>query len=448
MISRLLFALQKAALYVKQHPQILFVLILLIVFPLLFLYTGQQFLDVGRANQERLQKDRVGLMHDAFSALLLGTELDIEVVQTELQKFTTLNPDIIDYKISKAENGKIIPLIAYRADEVGMALESTDLYRNASVRLDESIIFETQNEQGRVWLAYRALEAQDGSIYFVYTALSLQLIDDLFAARERSAYLSLIFVYFFIAALAFWHIKLTDYRYLYITAKKVNETKDLFTNMIAHELRAPLTAIRGYAALIEEKVGDPDHKQYAQRVKDSAERLIAIVNDLLDVARIQSGKLSVDAENTDIAEIASSVIEDLRVSAKEKEIELNFTKEGKDFTAVADRKRLYQALTNLVSNAIKYTPRGSIEIAIEEKAMLIELRVKDTGMGISSEDQKKLFAPFFRVASTDVSKITGTGLGMWITKELIELMGGKVGVESIKGVGTHVVVTLQKQYSQ
>jgi two-component system sensor histidine kinase EvgS len=83
-------------------------------------------------------------------------------------------------------------------------------------------------------------------------------------------------------------------------------------------------------------------------------------------------------------------------------------------------------------------------VAIEEKPRAFEIRIKDTGMGISAEEQKNLFAPFYRVESNDVSKITGTGLGMWITKELIELMGAKIGVESIKGVGTHVVVTIKK----
>jgi signal transduction histidine kinase len=101
-----------------------------------------------------------------------------------------------------------------------------------------------------------------------------------------------------------------------------------------------------------------------------------------------------------------------------------------------------------VSNAIKYTQNGAIELSIEEKSAYIEVRVKDTGMGISAEDQKKLFAPFFRVANEDVSKITGTGLGMWITKQLIELMGATIGVESIKGVGTHIVISIPKAHSQ
>lgn len=448
MISHMLFALQKAVLYVKNHPQIFFVLILLIIFPLLFLYTGQQFLDVGRANQERLQKDRVGLMHDVFSSLLSATNFDTDIIQSEFNKVAALNPDILDYKISKSEQGKIIPVVSFLDEDTGISGNELDLYRNASVRLDESIIFEVYENGERVWLTYRAVANEAGILYFIYTKLSLKSIDDLFSSRERMAYFSLVFVYFFIAALAYWHIRLTDYRYLYINAKKANETKDLFTNMIAHELRAPLTAIRGYASLLDEKLVDAEQKKYASRVKESSERLITIVNDLLDVARIQSGKLSVTKEEIDIAAIVVDVIDELKISAKEKNIQLTYSKSNDRYIAMADKKRLHQALTNLVSNAIKYTQNGSIELSLEEKKAYVEIRVKDTGMGISSEDQKKLFAPFFRVAQDDVSKITGTGLGMWITKQLIELMGATIGVESIKGVGTHIVISLHRPYSQ
>jgi signal transduction histidine kinase len=445
----MLFALQKAVLYVKNHPQILFVLILLIAFPLLFLYTGQQFLDVGRANQERLQKDRVGLMHDVFSSLLSATDLNTEIIQTEFDKVVSLNPDILDYKVSTAQGSDIVPVAALRNEDIGISIEDdAELYRNATVRLDESIIFETYTGDGRTWRTYRAVEGKDASLYFIYTELSMKMVDDLFASRERSAYFSLIFVYFFIIALALWHIKLTDYRYLYIHAKKANETKDLFTNMIAHELRAPLTAIKGYASLLDEQLQDAEQKKYASRVKESSERLITIVNDLLDVARIQSGKLSITAQEIDLSEVVTSVIDELRISAKEKNILLTYTKTQDHFNVTADKKRLHQALTNLVSNAIKYTQNGAIELSIEEKSAYIEVRVKDTGMGISAEDQKKLFAPFFRVANEDVSKITGTGLGMWITKQLIELMGATIGVESIKGVGTHIVISIPKAHSQ
>jgi signal transduction histidine kinase len=218
--------------------------------------------------------------------------------------------------------------------------------------------------------------------------------------------------------------------------------KDLFTNMIAHELRAPLTAIRGYASLLEEKTPTESDKQHAIRIKESSERMLLILTDLLDVARIQSGKLAIEKKETDVSLVVAKVVAELQVTAREKHIELIQENDTHSCIVMSDSKRLQQVFTNIINNAIKYTQQGSITVSITQVHAFIEIRVKDTGMGIAFEDQKRLFAPFFRVSSTDVSNITGTGLGMWITKELIELLGGSVSVESIKGVGTHVIVKL------
>ncbi len=445
MISRALFALQSAFRYVKEHPQILFVLILIFFIPLLFLYSGQQFLDVGKENQDRIQKERIGLMQDTFASILYSNNFKTQKVQKEIERITNANPDLLDFRVVKAE-GKDMRIIAASSPElIDTNDQYVDLYRNAAVRLDESLIFEVRTNEGRTWLTYRALENESGDLYFIYTKVSLTAVDSLFKRTERQALYSLGFIYLFILALAYWHIKLTDYRFMYLKVQKANEMKDLFTNMIAHELRAPLTAIRGYASMIDESTQDPEQQKYARRIKDSSERLLSIVNDLLDVARIQSGKLSVENEVFDVSEVVMTVTDELHISAQEKNIKLSHSGAIDTHLIEGDRKRLHQALTNLVSNAIKYTQDGAIEITIEEKVTTVEIRVKDTGMGISAEDQKKLFAPFFRVKNDDVSKITGTGLGMWITKQLIELMGAKIGVESIKGVGTHVVVKLKKQ---
>ena len=445
MISKMLYAGQHALKYIKEHPQMLFVLILLIIIPLMFLYSGQQFLDVGRQNQDRLQKDRIGLMQDTFASILYSSNFSGEIIQKEIVRIADSNPDITDLKIIKLTGRDMQHLAALDTELIGTTEEYVELYRNAAVRLDESLIFEVFSNEGRVWMTNRALQAEDGSYYFIYTEVSLQAIDNSFKRGERDALYSLLFVYMFILALAYWHIRLTDYRYLYIKVQKANEMKDLFTNMIAHELRAPLTAIRGYSSMLIESATDAEQQKNATRVKESSERLLAIVNDLLDVARIQSGQLSVDLESFDASEVVIAVIDELHVSAVEKRIELKHTGTVESAVVAGDRKRLHQAITNLVSNAIKYTKDGVIELTVEEKYNVVEIRVKDTGMGISAEDQKKLFAPFFRVQNDDVSQITGTGLGMWITKQLIELMEAKIGVESIKGVGTHVVIKLPKE---
>lgn len=203
--------------------------------------------------------------------------------------------------------------------------------------------------------------------------------------------------------------------------------------------------MRGYASMIREDGGTPQPvREYGNKIEDSAERLVLIVNDLLDVARIHSGKLAMAPTETDIQEVITNVLLEMKSNALEKNISLSQDTPVYPLKMFVDAKRLHQALTNLVSNSLKYTKAGAIALSIEERDDRVELRVKDTGMGISAENQKNLFAPFFRVADKDVDQTVGTGLGMWITKQLIELMGGSIAVESIKGVGTHVVVTLPK----
>lgn len=442
MKNRVLGSIMQGFSYVREHPQLLFVFVLIILMPLVFLYSGQQFLDAGRANQDKLEKDRIGSMEDALAALLKGTKFDHKLAETTLRSIALQNPDITDYSVAKEEYGDIIPFVASASSSLNVPVANGDLYREAAVRTDTSIIFESYENGIRYWSTYRAIEGEDG-IHFLYLRFSMQDIDALFAAREESAYFSLIFIFCFLLALAYWHIRLTDYRFLYMQAKQASKMKDIFTNMIAHELRAPLTAIKGYAAMLEEHSKDNEQKKYSTRVRESAERLIAIVNDLLEVARIQSGKLKIEASEYDIVPIITAVLDELRVSAEEKHISLIFEKGGAH-VALIDPKRLHQALTNLVSNAIKYTESGSISLSLEDKHAFVELRVKDTGMGISADDQKNLFAPFFRVQNAEVEQITGSGLGMWISKQFVELMNGSIDVESIKGVGTHIVVKLPR----
>lgn len=445
MISALLNVLTRGMRYLQSHPQLAFVLVLIFVLPYLFLYTGQQFLDAGRANQERLQKDRVGLMHDAFASVMRASDFNPAVLQTELEAITSQNPDITNFAVLALVSGEPRIVASVDPTQVGATTTYSDFLRHSAANSYDSLIYPLATETGRVWGAYRSLERQPGDFYFIYTEHSLAAIDRVFAANEQRAYVSLIYVYVFLMALAYWHIRLTDYQYLYKEAQKMIAAKDQFMNIMAHELRAPLTAMRGYASLIYEELALPEQaRQQARNIGDATERLVAIVNDVLDVARIQSGKLAVDSVPTDVAAVITAVIDELRVSAGEKGITLSVALPNKLPSIMGDAKRLHQALTNLVSNAIKYTPSGSIQLELKELYSKVEIRIKDTGTGISHEDQQKLFAPFFRVQNEDVEKITGSGLGMWITKQFIELMGGTVAVESIKGVGTHLVVELPK----
>lgn len=438
----LLFSkLRAGSTYTKEHPNLIVIMAVLLVFPLLFWYTNQQYLEAGQKNLERVQKDRVGLMHDVVASLLYATDFNTVTAQTELTRIAALNPDIKEFTIAKQEGSNVISLASLDAGTINEPEPNPQFYKNSLVNVNESIIFPALENGEKFWHVYRALETQSSDIYFMYTKLSLAAVNASINNNIQSANWSLVYLYFAIGLLVFWHIKMTDYRYLYQQSKEANELKDQFTNMMAHELRAPLTAIRGYANMLTERL-EGENKQYAERVKISSQRLLSIINDLLDVARIQSGKLAISHETVIIPELIDKVIAELGISAAEKNIQL--TKECNDsaLSIEVDSKRLQQVFTNLVSNAIKYTKEGEIKISATMIRESVEIRVKDTGMGIAAEDQKSLFAPFFRVKSAAVQEITGTGLGMMIAKELVELMGGTILVESIRDVGTHIVLKL------
>ncbi len=435
--------------FVREHPQLLMTILLMVIVPIAFLVSGQQFLSAARSNQERLEMDRVGIMHDFFTTYLLAADFDPVRTQSEIVRIVDLNKDITQFAVA-VEDGNDVRIIASRnPEEINTVVEDPQAYRLGNTNPNEAIIIPYAESGVRYWQSFKLIRSEGAEDHYIFIETSLERIDTLFASRIMKAYYWLFVLLAIILFLLVRHVRLIDYAYLYKETRKANEMKDLFTNMIAHELRAPLTAMRGYASLIREnKDAEVAVQKQAGEIESAALRLLTIVNDLLDVARIQSGKLTTEKNDIHISGLVRSVVESLYPTAEEKRIKLTIEDDRGDLRAQGDEKRLYQALTNVINNAIKYTKEGSITVSMQSLSDRLEIRVKDTGMGISSENQKRLFAPFFRAEGGDMESITGTGLGMWITKQLVELMGGSIGIESIKGVGTHVVITLPQSLNK
>ncbi len=443
MIDTSIIAFQNGFAYIRKHPQLLLTIGLIVFIPLAFMFSGQQFLNAARLNQETLERERIGMLHDAVSVLATTLAFDPVHIETQLRVLASQNHDLVALRLVHGE-GDVLRIIAALENEKEETVAETALYQTANIQPGTSIITPAVRDGGRYWQGVRRIKSDVGE-YYLFTETSLAHIDAIFAERIREAYYWLFGILTIVILLVLRHVRLIDYAYLYRETKHANEMKDLFTNMIAHELRAPLTAMRGYASMIMEKM-DISHevKLSATRIEQSASRLSLIVTDLLDVARIQSGKLSMRSERVNITEVINSVIDAMRIVAQEKHITIESDTRVAPTYIQGDEKRLYQAFINLVSNAVKYTKAGAITVSLEERTDRVEVRVKDTGVGMSAEHQKQLFAPFFRIENTETEGTVGTGLGMWITKQLVELMNGSIAVESIKGVGTHVVVTLPK----
>ncbi len=227
--------------------------------------------------------------------------------------------------------------------------------------------------------------------------------------------------------------------------RQLDRMKDEFVALVSHELRTPLTSILGYLELVLE--GDAgavteDQEHFLSIIERNAQRLLRLVGDLLFVAQIEAGKLTIEREPVDLAQIAADCIEAARPRATEKELDLSL--ESKLAAAIlGDKTRLAQLFDNLVSNAIKFTPEGGnvrVRLAVDERRVV--LTVSDTGMGIPPDEQANLFQRFFRTSEATKRAIQGTGLGLAITKAIAEAHGGSIAVESEAGKGTTFVVEL------
>jgi signal transduction histidine kinase len=219
--------------------------------------------------------------------------------------------------------------------------------------------------------------------------------------------------------------------------------KSEFVSTVSHELRTPMTSIKGYADLIlmgaAGAMTDPQVR-YMQVIKNNADRLSMLVNDLLDISRIETGKTELDLRPLDIPQVIEQVVEGHlrgRIEHENKPMEVQ-TEMAPSLPLVnADHARVTQILTNLLDNAFHYTPsNGQIKVSVNANGDFVYISITDTGIGISKENQNKIFDRFFRAEDADVQKVAGTGLGLAIVRSLIEMHGGRIEVNSMPGEGS------------
>lgn len=229
--------------------------------------------------------------------------------------------------------------------------------------------------------------------------------------------------------------------------KQLEEMKLDFVSMAAHELRTPLTVIRGYAELLNTEIGDkldPEHREHLHRLEYNASNLGTLIDNLLNVSRIERGSYKIEPAPLDLVSLVRNVVTDLSDQANSKGQTLMFTEPQEKYPSVlADQFRITQVMSNLINNAITYTPVGeSITVSIEKKDTHLAVSVKDTGIGIPKEAQSKLFTKFFRVNSVLEQGSKGTGLGLFISKSIIDMHKGTINVESEIGKGSTFIFTL------
>lgn len=236
--------------------------------------------------------------------------------------------------------------------------------------------------------------------------------------------------------------------------KIVERLKTEFVSISAHQLRTPLSAIKWtLRMLLDGDLGEitPEQMEYLQRTYRSNERMIALINSLLNVTRIEEGRFLYRPAPAKIDEIVETVVGTFVDEAKKRQLELKFEKDEKLPVVLIDTEKIKLAIYNLIDNAVRYTlPGGRVKIFLKRINMEIEFQVQDTGVGIPKEQQERVFSKFFRGANVMRLETEGTGLGLFITKNIIEAHGGKIWFESEKGKGTtfHFTLPVGKEFEE
>ncbi len=234
-------------------------------------------------------------------------------------------------------------------------------------------------------------------------------------------------------------------------AEQASRAKTTFLNNMSHDIRTPMNAIIGFTALASTHIDNKERVvDYLGKIEQSSNHLLSLINDILDMSRIESGKVNIEEKPEDLSEILHGLRDIIQADVHSKQLELFIdTVDVTDEHIYCDRLRLNQILLNILSNAMKFTPPGgTVSMRITERAVSrtgyasYEFCIKDTGIGMSPEFVKTIFEPFTRERSSTVSNTQGTGLGMAITKTIVDMMGGTIQVRSEEGKGSEFTVTL------
>ncbi|HBC76601.1 MAG: hypothetical protein A2008_10375 [Candidatus Wallbacteria bacterium GWC2_49_35] len=238
------------------------------------------------------------------------------------------------------------------------------------------------------------------------------------------------------------------------SAEEASQAKSMFLANMSHEIRTPMNGIVGFAKLLELSKLDDSQKEYVSVINSSSRHLLDIINDILDISRIEAGKTKLEMKELDVMEILSRTFDTFKVAIESKGLSYKISMPAEiDYRVYGDSTRISQMLFNLINNSVKFTEKGYIEAGVEQlekdgDTALLRFSVSDTGIGIEKEKLSKIFESFFQIDDSYTKKYQGTGLGLAIVKNLANLMGGEVSVKSAAGRGTRFDIDIPFKISE
>lgn len=436
--------LKRGFYFIKKNPSILYSVFLIVLIPLAFYWNIFFTINSFQKNINFNLQTKALIVENIF-AVFSSDISDIEILQEKIVKIVKENPEIIKLQIIVPEKENKFAIIASQdSQEVGKEISDTSLV--LAWHQNQPIAYLGAERGERVWDVIRPIYDSEGNkVSLVDISMSLENVDALVSRSIRNSYIILIISIALILFLVIQHTRLFSYVFLSKKLQEIDEMKDNFIRMAIHEIQGPILNIRIYIEALRKQIGvfeKETQAKYFSRIEFSAARLSELVNDMAKVSKIEQGRLSLIPEKVPAQDTVKEVIEELRLKAQNKNLQLFFEEKTEPAFIFVNSNRFKEILYNLIDNSIKYTPKGKVEVKteIDEIKNDYYITVQDTGLGISAEEQKKLFQKFYRARSKETVDIPGTGLGLWIVKELCTKMGGNILVESMKGVGSKFTI--------
>ena len=433
---------RKGLLFIKENPPILYSLFLIIIIPLTIFYITFSSAKKFQENIDSTTRMNLSLVEGIVGNLIFDEITEREVLQEKIEKISKENPEIRQFRIILPENKKFKIIASQNPEEVGKPIEGKAI--EMAFAQDDAVAFLSYDEQReeRRWEAFRSFKDREGNrIGVIGLALSLKPTDLMMKETIFSTFIVAIIAILLTLFLILHHTQLFGYVSLSKRLQEIDKAKDEFIRMATHELQSPIVNIRGYILVLKEEIGEvlnEEQKKYFSRIEISTKNLGNLMEDILKVSRIEQQRLDLAPIKIQPQKIIKETIEELETKAEGKNLTLSFKEKPEDYYIQVNPNRLREILFNLIDNAIKYTFKGKIEIITEGDLIKRKyfITISDTGLGIPAIAQKRLFGKFYRVKTRGTAEIPGTGLGLWITKQLTEKMGGEIFFESLEGVGT------------
>lgn len=436
--------------FIKQNPRIIYSLVLVFIIPFIIYLNTYFTVRSFEENLENVIRSKAVLAEDIVKFIARDAIEKPDKLKKLISETKELNKDIGSFEILTPDtdiNGYKIIASSESENENKELSDPKEIFYHqiAWNQPDDNVSYVTSGKNGRNWNVLETIKSDEGGkIALAYLSFPLTEFDRMNSQAETRSYFILALTIIVVLLLVANNARLFGYALTLSKLKEIDKMKDTFISMASHELKAPLVSIKGNIEFFREETEhslNEEGKHYLENIGNSAERLEMLVSDMLEVSRLEGNRIPINISEAEAGTIIEKSVDEVRPQAIQKGLILNYSP-AKLPKIKVDPDRTKQILINLISNAVKYTIKGKVNILTEARKDKLLIIVADTGVGISAGDQARLFQKFSRFYNEETKNVSGTGLGLWISRELAGKMGGDITVESIKGVGSHFILHL------